>query len=272
MTRREPPSQERSSAWETERLETEVSFPFTAAWLRDYRPRWQNVTTMWRLLLIVSIVMIFSSSGAGFRITVQAEDPSKPAVRSAGFADNVRTAEVLLAALEHEDLEAIVSRLDPEVVLVLPLAPDGDNTPGNVDRFAGREAVRSALWRNFIAYKRIAFVDEVITPSADGRVIFMEAQGQFETLHGRPYRNVYLIKMVFNEVGAVILIEEWTNPVTASMTWGFPLGSATIPRFTAVGLAVAVGVICGGLVTVIHVVGVRRHLALQRLPTALARQ
>jgi ketosteroid isomerase-like protein len=228
-----------------ERLETEFCFLFTAARLRDERPRRQNVTTMRRILLIVAFVMISASSGAGFVITVQAADHSKPAGRPAAFADNVQTTEALLTALEHKDLEAIVGRLAPEVVLVLPLAPDGDNDPRNVDRFEGREAVRSALWRNFVAYKRIAFVNKVITPSADGRVIFVEAQGQFETVHGRPYHNVYLIKVVFNEAGAVTRIEEWTNPVTASMTWGFPLGSAAVPRFTAVGLAITVGVVSG---------------------------
>jgi hypothetical protein len=63
-----------------------------------------------------------------------------------------------------------------------------------------------------------------MTPSIDGRVIFVEARGDFVTLAGRSYRNVYLIKLVFDDAGAVTRIEEWTNPVTASLTWGFPLG------------------------------------------------
>ena len=65
----------------------------------------------------------------------------------------------------------------------------------------------------------------MITPSHDGQVIFVEARGDFLTLDGRPYRNVYLIKLVFDAAGAVTRIEEWTNPVTASLTWGFPLGA-----------------------------------------------
>ena len=63
-----------------------------------------------------------------------------------------------------------------EVQLVLPLAPDGNNEPTHIDRFAGRQAVRNLLWRTFLAYRRIAFVDSGLTPSSDGQVIFVEAQ------------------------------------------------------------------------------------------------
>jgi ketosteroid isomerase-like protein len=86
--------------------------------------------------------------------------------------------------------------------------------------------VRDLLWRTFLAYRRIGFVDGVVTPSSDGRVIFVEARGDFVTLDGRSYRNVYLFKLVFDDEGAVTRIEEWTNPVTASLTWGFPIGAS----------------------------------------------
>src|SRR5215216_105626 len=131
--------------------------------------------------------------------------------------------EALKKELERENLDAILARLAEDVDVVLPLAPDGNNDPTHVDRFAGRQSVRALLWRTFLAYRHIAFVDDVITPSSDGRVIFVEARGDFLTLDGRPYRNVYLIKLVFDDAGAVTRIEEWTNPVTASQTWGFPL-------------------------------------------------
>jgi ketosteroid isomerase-like protein len=150
-------------------------------------------------------------------------------------ADNVRSAEALIAALEHENLESILAGMDEEVTLVLPLAPDGNNDPTHVDRFEGRQAVRNLLWRTFLAYRRISFVDSVITPSSDGRVIFVEARGDFLTLDGRSYRNVYLIKLVFDDVGAVTGIEEWTNPVTASLTWGFPIGAIPMERPAPVG-------------------------------------
>jgi len=95
--------------------------------------------------------------------------------------------------------------------------------------------VRALLWRTFLAYRRIAFVNDVITPSSDGRVIFVEARGDFLTLDGRPYRNVYLIKLVFDDAGAVTRIEEWTNPVTASQTWGFSLETLPMPPPIAAG-------------------------------------
>jgi ketosteroid isomerase-like protein len=150
-------------------------------------------------------------------------------------AANVRTTQALIAALEREDLDVILTRLTEEVQLVLPLAPDGNNEPTHIDRFAGRQAVRSLLWRTFLAYRRIAFVDSVITPSSDGQVIFVEARGDFLTLDGRSYRNVYLIKLIFDDAGAVTRIEEWTNPVTAALTWGFPFSPLTTQRPIAAG-------------------------------------
>jgi ketosteroid isomerase-like protein len=95
--------------------------------------------------------------------------------------------------------------------------------------------VRNLMWRTFLAYRRIAFVDSVITPSSDGQVIFVEARGDFLTLDGRSYRNVYLIKLVFDDVGAVTRIEEWTNPVTAALIWGFPLSAIPTQGSIAVG-------------------------------------
>jgi ketosteroid isomerase-like protein len=151
------------------------------------------------------------------------------------MVSNVRTTEALIAALEHENLDAILPSLAERVVVVLPLAPDGNNDPTHIDRFAGRRAVRALLWRTFFAYRHIAFLNDVITPSSDGRVIFVEARGDFLTLDGRPYRNVYLIKLVFDDAGAVTRIEEWTNPVTAAQTWGVSLETLPTPPPIAAG-------------------------------------
>lgn len=194
---------------------------------------------MTRVIVLVIVLLACGAEPPAPGRVARAAEQSAPASTFAPVVENARTAEVLLLALERKDLDAIMLHLAPEVALVLPLAPDGDNTPANVDRFDGRDAVRAALRRNFAAYKRIAFVEPVFTPSADGRVVFVEARGRFDTVHGRPYRNVYLIKLVFDDAGAITRIDEWANPVTASMTWGFPLGTAAVPRFTAIGLAAA---------------------------------
>jgi ketosteroid isomerase-like protein len=181
--------------------------------------------------LIVVLVLGWHSFPAG------GQGASAPALDA--VAANVRTADALIAALEREDLDVILTRLTEDVQLVLPLAPDGNNEPTHIDRFAGRQAVRNVLWRTFLAYRRIAFVDRVITPSSDGQVIFIEARGDFLTLDGRSYRNVYLIKLVFDDAGAVTRIEEWTNPVTAALTWGFPLSPLTPQRPIAAGTSSA---------------------------------
>jgi ketosteroid isomerase-like protein len=180
--------------------------------------------------LLVALVL------AGYRFSADGQGAHSPGpqVAAHSVADNVRSTEALIAALEHEDLESILAGMDEEVTLVLPLAPDGNNDPAHIDRFEGRQAVRNLLWRTFLAYRRINFVDSVITPSSDGRVIFVEARGDFLTLDGRSYRNVYLIKLVFDDAGAVTGIEEWTNPVTASLTWGFPIGTLPTERPTSV--------------------------------------
>jgi ketosteroid isomerase-like protein len=177
--------------------------------------------------LLVALVLGGHSFPAGGQA---ASAPKRDAV-----AANVRTTEVLIAALEREELDVILARLAEDVDIVHPLAPDGNNDPSHIDRFAGRQAARTLLWRTFLAYRRIAFVDDVITPSSDGRVIFFEARGDFLTLDGRPYRNVYLIKLVFDDAGAVTRIEEWTNPVTAALTWSFPLRQLPTPSPVAAG-------------------------------------
>src|SRR5215217_6997567 len=183
------------------------------------------------LPLLVALVL------AGFRFTADGEGAHEPgpAASASSVAGNVRTTEALISALEREDLEVILARLAERVQLVLPLAPDGNNDPTHIDHFEGRQAVRNLLWRTFLAYRRIAFVDSVITPSSDGRVVFVEARGDFLTLDGRSYRNVYLIKLVFDDAGAVTGIEEWTNPVTASLTWGFPIAEQPTRRATPIG-------------------------------------
>ena len=180
---------------------------------------------------LVALVLV------GYRFTADGQGAHAPGPDAAAHAvaDNVRTAEALIAALEREDLDAILAGMAESVKLVLPLAPDGNNDPSHIDHFEGRQAVRSLLWRTFLAYRRITFVDSDITPSSDGQVIFVEARGDFLTLDGRPYRNVYLIKLVFDDVGAVTRIEEWTNPVTASQTWGFSLKPLPTPPPTAAG-------------------------------------
>jgi ketosteroid isomerase-like protein len=177
--------------------------------------------------LLVAFVIGGHSFPAGGQ---EARAPGPDAV-----AANVRTTETLIAALEREHLDPILARMAEDIDVVLPLAPDGNNDPAHVDRFAGRQAVRALLWRTFLAYRQIAFVDDVITPSSDGRVIFVEARGDFLTLDGRPYRNVYLIKLVFDDAGAVTRIEEWTNPVTAAQTWGFSLKELPTPPPIAAG-------------------------------------
>jgi ketosteroid isomerase-like protein len=181
--------------------------------------------------LLVALVL------AGYRFTADGQGARAPIPDAAAHsvADNVRTTEALIADLEHKDLQAILARLATEVKLVLPLAPDGNNDPTHIDRFEGRQAVRGLLWRTFLAYRRISFVDSDITPSSDGRVIFVETRGDFLTLDGRSYRNVYLIKLVFDDAGEITGIEEWTNPVTASLTWGFPIGADSKLRPTPEG-------------------------------------
>jgi ketosteroid isomerase-like protein len=185
--------------------------------------------------LLVALVLV------GYRFTADGQGAHAPGPDAAAHsvADNVRTTEALIAALEREDLDAILAGMADGVELVLPLAPDGNNDPTHIDRFEGRQAVRSLLWRTFLAYRRITFVDSDITPSSDGRVIFVEARGDFLTLDGRSYRNVYLIKLVFDDAGAVTGVEEWTNPVTASLTWGFPIGAHPAQRPTPAGSSAA---------------------------------
>ena len=55
-------------------------------------------------------------------------------------AEQVHNTAALIAALERERLDAILARLAEDVAIVHPLAPDGNNDPTHIDRFAGRRA------------------------------------------------------------------------------------------------------------------------------------
>lgn len=96
-------------------------------------------------------------------------------------------------AAEQRDLETLSTMLVPDATLVQPFSFSGAQEPGAV--FEGRDEVLGYLRQAFALMGRIHFVDERITVAADGETSFVQANGDFTTADGRPYRNVYVFRI-----------------------------------------------------------------------------
>jgi ketosteroid isomerase-like protein len=75
----------------------------------------------------------------------------------------------------------------------------------------------------FAGMGRIEFTDVRVSVAAGGRTSFVQADGDFTTADGRPYRNVYVLRFDWRG-GRIVGGEEYSNPVTFSESFGRPLG------------------------------------------------
>jgi len=128
-----------------------------------------------------------------------------------------------LQAFERRDLPALSSMLDPGVTLVHPISFSGSQDPDPDGRFVGKEQVLGYFGQAYELMARIDFVDDRVSVVGGGRTSFVQANGNFTTADGRPYRNVYLFRIDWRG-GRIVSGEEYYNPVTFSETFGKPLG------------------------------------------------
>jgi ketosteroid isomerase-like protein len=148
-----------------------------------------------------------------------------PADASAAKKRAAKTTELhterFLRAFERRDLGTVRSMLDARVSLVHPITFSGAQEPEA--RFEGKDAVLGYFRTVFAGMGRIRFTGERISVTAAGRTSFVQANGDFTTADGRPYRNVYLFRFDWRD-GRIVGGEEYYNPVTFSETFGRPLG------------------------------------------------
>lgn len=133
-------------------------------------------------------------------------------------ADRTRT---YLAALERKDLPALAAMTDPAVSLTMPLSFTG--APEPEARFTGKDEVLGYFTGVTENMARIRFADVRVSVTTDGGTSFVQAHGDFTVADGRPYRNVYVLRLDWDGE-RVARVEEYANPITFCTTFGQPMG------------------------------------------------
>lgn len=154
--------------------------------------------------------------------------PADARPRSAGGA-----ARAVIAALEARDRAAVLALFADAAVVEYPFDRTGRTAPGSWRRFEGKASVAKNYVDNALTnIRRIDFTDEVVTESRDGRTAFVEARGDMDLAegigNGRPYRNLYVIKVETDRSGRIVHFAEYMNPVAAALATGAPLGDAAV--------------------------------------------
>jgi ketosteroid isomerase-like protein len=120
-----------------------------------------------------------------------------------------------LNLLEAGDRAGVADMLDDHIVWSARMSagPADDNAPAR-----GREEFGSRLGAIGRLVKSARFVDRRITASADEPTTFVQANGDFVTADGRPYRNVYVFRFDWRD-GKIASWEEYANPITIIRTF-----------------------------------------------------
>lgn len=129
----------------------------------------------------------------------------------------VKQTQALLMALESKDLDTIDAMLDRQATLTLPLSFSGAQEPAI--HFVGKDQVLGYIKSVFGGMGTIRFADVRLSVTADSSATFVQANGNFTTADGRPYRNVYIFRYDWAK-DRLASIEEYGNPVTFTATFG----------------------------------------------------
>jgi ketosteroid isomerase-like protein len=113
-------------------------------------------------------------------------------------------------AVAREDLPAAQAFLAPNAQVMAMFNPNGQNGVAAQRNFPAATYF-GIVTRN---YDNLVFAQRTFTTSSDGRIVWMEAQGELiVTASGLPYRNGYVFKFTL-ENGKIRTIQEWVNTVT----------------------------------------------------------
>jgi ketosteroid isomerase-like protein len=183
-----------------------VSDPGGIAVVRN-RPR-----PLWPMLVAALALAATACSGGG-----PIEPGPPPGAAEAAAEERTRR---FVEAVERKDLPAVSAMLDPGVTLVQPMTFSGNQEPDFA--VAGRDQVEAYFREVFTTMGTVAFVDRRVSVVPGGGTSFFQANGDFTTADGRPYRNVYLFRLDWRD-GLVVSGEEYGNPVTFTRTFGSPV-------------------------------------------------
>ena len=165
------------------------------------------------VLIVAAFVGAFGSSGVG-----GGAPPAQNASVEAAQATKARTLE-FLHALEQKDMSALADILDPDVTLTHPIRSTGIQQPDTV--FVGKEQVLGYLSSVFQLMSTVEFVNVRLSVAVGAPTSFVQTYGDFTTFDGRPYNNVYLLRLDWRD-GLLVSGEEYFNPVTFNKTFGYP--------------------------------------------------
>ncbi|QBI56510.1 nuclear transport factor 2 family protein [Streptomonospora litoralis] len=124
-----------------------------------------------------------------------------------------------LAALERKDVAELERSLHPQATLTIALSLTG--APEAAGHFAGKAEVLGYLRGITEGMDRIAFTDVRVSATAAGDTTFVQTTGAFTTADGRPYNNVYVMRLDWRE-GLLAHVDEYGNPVTYTSVFGEP--------------------------------------------------
>ncbi len=139
-------------------------------------------------------------------------------------ADTTReSTKAFFGALEQGDFEILAALMSDDVVNTLPFSASGSTTPDAFRVFTGKEEVMAYFESAGQFIPTVSFVEAEITLSLDGETAFVENRGDMVLADGRPYGNLYVWRLDFED-GRIVEITEYFNPVTAAVAFGRPLG------------------------------------------------
>ena len=121
------------------------------------------------------------------------------------------------------DVEAMAALYDDDVLFENPFHESGRTEPGAFGSVQGKAAVVAKFAGSAKVFDQIRFEDVDIVGNHDGTVVFMEARGDMRMKSGGALRNRYIFRFDIKN-GKIVRVREYTNPVTAALALGRPIG------------------------------------------------
>jgi ketosteroid isomerase-like protein len=171
------------------------------------------------MLALAAAVLALAAIGTAASAATSASTPVPGSGgQKGGHGAEVRT-RAFMSAIERKDLAAVAALLDSDSTLTLPMSFSGRQE--DAARFTGKTEVLGYIQNAFTIMGRIDFVNVRVSVTADGKTSFVQADGNFTTADGRPYKNVYIHHFEWRD-GRMVKGAEYGNPVTFCDTFGAP--------------------------------------------------
>ncbi|EFC86058.1 nuclear transport factor 2 family protein [Parafrankia sp. EUN1f] len=129
-------------------------------------------------------------------------------------------------AMERRETATMEAMLAPDATWRVAMSFSGDRADQSY--FGDRAAALANLRQISTMVSTVRFVDTRVSVTGDGATSFMQANGDFVTAAGKPYRNTYVFRLDWRE-DLITQVEEYTNPITICASFGLPLCVPGVP-------------------------------------------